>query len=146
MKLGFVEDRVYKKKREVKAEEKEKDKFKDVKSRLYDFINQDKEKQSQKTTEEQELNKIQQKGGFKALPLKRSILERTHSYAPSERSRAPTEFKEFKLRTNNLLSSSKAQAKIQQLKEEAEQKFAYVPFKAREINKKMFDPVPLFSS
>ena len=100
IKLGFVESNEHKKKREIKAELKEKDKFKDVKSRLYDFIQQDKLNKPV-STEDLELQKIQQKGNFKALPLKRSILDRTHSLAPpSERSRAPTEFKEFKLRTN----------------------------------------------
>ena len=89
------------------------------------------------TTEERILMEIRQKGSFKALPLKRSVLER--SMATSETpSRMPTEFREFKLHTSNLESSKKAVERKKQIQQENQKKFEYVAFKATEVPKNLF--------
>ena len=51
-----------------------------------------------------------------------------------------TEFSEFKLRTANLHSIQRSQAKQEQIKQETSNQFAYKPFKARKLDDKMLQP------
>ena len=88
------------------------------------------------SSEQRELELIKEKGQFKALPLKRTILERL-SYEPKKVERPQLDFKEFKLRTNELESSKRVEDKIAQIREAEKAKFEYIPFKARPINQKI---------